>query len=164
MISIVRRPDAPKGYTNIGLILLKAYNLGDRILASAFRRQVNNNLIGRRLNFGAPSRRLLMITYAFANIPNDRNILQFLVNKFCNNYDPVDDEDEEEDDMSNLPPAFLVRVTKRLAYVRNGVAENGCYVEHATDGEQKSCKQRHLKFCGGENGYGYFGEPSCREE
>jgi hypothetical protein len=159
MKSIVRRPDDPRGYMDMGLVLVKAYTLGDRILASTFRRQANNTLIGLRLNFGTPRSLLQTIVYASANIPNDRNILQFLTNKLCGSYYP--DNNEETDALSELPPTFSVRVIRRLAYLRHGYLGgahpyDGCYIEHATDEEQKSCKKLHLKFSGGENGYGHF--------
>lgn len=160
MKSIVRHPDDPRGYMDMGLVLIMAYALGDRILASAFRRQANNTLIGLTFNFEEPSRILQTITYAFANIPKNCNVLQFLTNKFCGSYGPGFD-DEGTDALSELPLAFSVRVIKRLAYFRDGdlydvYLYDGCYIEHAINEEQKSCKKLHLKFFDGENGYGHF--------
>lgn len=144
----------------MGLVLVEAYALGDRILASTFRRQANNTLIGLEISeIEIPTRLQPIVTYAFANIPNDRSILQFLTNKFCKYYDPEDDDDEQQDALSELPPAFIVRVIRRLAYLRRHGALKGCYVEHATDEEKMSCRKRHPNFSGGEKGYDYLGEP-----
>jgi hypothetical protein len=142
----------------MALVLVKAYALGDRILASTFRREANNALIDVRLSMGVPSSLLPTATYAFANIPSDRSILQFLVNRFCYGWAPQYIADADEDALSELPPAFTVRVMKRLAYLRHGKFE-GCYIEHSTDEEKKSCKKPHMEFVGGEFRYGYFGEP-----
>ncbi|KAF3039135.1 hypothetical protein E8E12_002086 [Didymella heteroderae] len=132
--SVTRRPDAPRGY-NMGmtLVLAKAYALGDRILASTFRRVANDTLIG--------------LTSAYLWTPY-----------FCESWSPEDDENNDQDALSELPPAFTVRVMRRLAYLRRGRYE-GCYVEHNDDEEQKSCKKSHMEYAGGEYGHGYFGEP-----
>ncbi|KAJ4378281.1 hypothetical protein N0V86_005981 [Didymella sp. IMI 355093] len=155
--SVVHHPDSPKAPINKALVLVKAYALGDRILALTFRREANNTLIIFGSCMGFPSTLLPTATYAFANIPSDRSILQFLVNQFCKCWDPEYIINTEEDALSELPPAFTVRAMKRLAHLRCGKLE-GCYIEHSTNEEKKSCREPHMEFVGGEFGYGYFGE------
>ncbi|KAF3033787.1 hypothetical protein E8E11_003628 [Didymella keratinophila] len=152
MKSVVRRPDAPEDHMGMILVLVQAYALGDRILASTFR--TKPSWPDRQVSI------LPTITYAFTDISNNRNILQFLTDKFCGSYEPEDGDHDEQDALSELPPTFTARVVRRLACLRDGELRDGRYIEHATDEEHKSCKKRHLRFSGGENIHGYFGEPN----
>lgn len=141
------------------LVLVKAYVLGDRILVPTFRRKINNLFVGLP-NYVTkyPTDLLPIVTYAFANIPGDRTILQYLTNKFCDRWCPEWNSDNDHNALGKFPPTFTIRVMKRYAYLRYG-NYGGCYVEHATVQEEESCVKAHMQYVGGAKDYGFFDEP-----
>lgn len=139
------------------LLLVQAYSLGERLLAPAFRRDINNLFVAM-FTPCHPRDWQPAVKYAFANIPNDRVILQFLVNVFCRDWDPVEDCEDDQLTLLVFPAEFTARVMMRYAYMpKDGPKE--CYIEHASEEEKKSCAKVHMVFIDSRVGYGYFGEP-----
>lgn len=127
---------------------LKAYVFGDRFLVPEFRRAVNNSFVGHKL-YQQASKLYSLAIYAFENIPADRPILQFLVDKHC--FEWVADLDTKYDleYYQKLPHNFLVRVMRRYnsLYLNSGHGfEEGCYLEHTSNEEKAECAGCHVRF------------------
>lgn len=106
-----------------------------------------------------PASILPRVTFAFANIPHDRTILQFLVNDFCSRWNQELSNETDTQALMAFPPAFSAQVARRYAYCNRGKTYDGCYVEHTIEEEQQACKKTHMEFVGGGTDYGFFGEP-----
>ncbi|KAJ8111033.1 hypothetical protein OPT61_g6274 [Boeremia exigua] len=131
------------------LTLLRAYVLGDRLLAEEFRRLTNNHLVEGDSTVGFnPMESLPSIEWAFENIRSDRSILQYLANEFCNNWFPEGDDTDDIDALSKLPTKFVLRLLRRLGYLRQSSIEEGktCYLEHFTEAEEKACEKTHVQY------------------
>ncbi|KAF1358717.1 hypothetical protein EJ07DRAFT_122576 [Lizonia empirigonia] len=127
---------------------IQAYILGDRLLAPAFRRAVNSIAVSTWPMEGSSARALLPIyRLAFANIPADRLILQFLVNDFC--FDWREQIDDDNTALNDLPQYFTVRALRRYSEIVKMSEEERnkkhCFLEHSSKEEQDSCsKGLHL--------------------
>jgi len=94
-------------------VLIKAYALGDRLLAPAFFRAVNNLFAitsEGSFYYGQDDRR--SITYAFENIPLDRVIIERLVEQWARRIAPTF-SGYRLADMQDLPLALLHRTIHR---------------------------------------------------
>ena len=79
--------------------------------------------------------------WAFANIPADRLILQFLVNNFCSDW--LEKNDADNNALNDLPQAFTVRVLRRYSQLvkmsEEERSKTNCYREHSSKAEQENC-------------------------
>ncbi|KAJ8111028.1 hypothetical protein OPT61_g6273 [Boeremia exigua] len=129
-----------------------AYALGDRLLAPAFRKAINNIIVSSRPMSGVTIATLMPVySYAFANIPDNRPLLQFLVDDFCENW--IEEFDTDSDVLHDLPPAFLARVLRRYSQKAHATTLC-CHLEHADGSEQQNCGLAHMVYdekreCGG---------------
>lgn len=119
-------------------------HLGDRLLAPAFSRAVNNISVSTWPILGSSARALLPIyRLAFANIPADRLILQFLVNDFC--FDWREQIGDDNSALSDLPQSFTVRALRRYREIMKMSEEERnkkhCFLEHGSKEEQDSCSR-----------------------
>ncbi|KAJ4333155.1 hypothetical protein N0V95_009494 [Ascochyta clinopodiicola] len=132
------------------LLRIRAYALDDRLLAPTFRRAVNSVIVS---DWHAEVRDAvtLALTYqwAFANIPADRLVLQFLVNDFCDFWHERRDADNVG--MKGFPHAFTLRVVRRYSQlvqlsVKKPVKTH-CYIEHSSKKEQDDCEtELHMTY------------------
>lgn len=151
------------GNVNSGLVLLRAYALGDRVLALNFRHDVNNSYIQRRNFFSMkPTNLLPRMTFAFANVPDDLFILQFLVNDFCLRCDPDTGLRPDASAPMNFPPALTARVIRRHGCCGRENKYDGCCLEHASEEAEQACEKTHMGFAGEGIDCGFFGEPRLR--
>lgn len=142
------------------LVLLKAYMLGERLIATDFWRSSNNRILElERLDF-QPRNLLRIVEWAFTQIPDDRPILQYLVHRYCDITNPLFHCDEEDQDIGRFPKKFTTRILRRYGYMRQKTpGEAPCFAEHVPDKETTSCGLAHPRpytFC---TGYGFCGEP-----
>lgn len=144
------------------LATLKAYIFADRFFFPEFRRAANNNFVDLiQSNVVGAHDMLDLAKEAFANIPSNRPILQLIVDDHCAWWSQCCDNNT--DLWMELPPAFLVRAMRRLQekFHREKIdqKEKGgrCYLEHASDKEQKVCQYRHMQY-DKEKDFGFFGE------
>ena len=132
------------------LVLVKAYALGDRLQAPGFCRTTNNSLFDHRcsIDFG-PKAILPVVKWAFANIPADRIILQFLTNYFCEDWISCKDNTEDVLALKDFPPEFVARVLRRFCRVKASTYNHShyCYLEHASKKEAADCTfSMHAEF------------------
>lgn len=127
-------------------LILKAYNFGDRFLATAFKRAANVAIVGI-LHGCAPFYEVVI--FAFKNLPAHSPILQLLVDAQCRHWSECLDDTEEVELQKQLPYDFLLRVMKRYsekvygdtAWFEEPLAR--ClYHEHASDEERKECQKK----------------------
>ncbi|KAF1955500.1 hypothetical protein CC80DRAFT_415162 [Byssothecium circinans] len=147
---------------SVGIYLpcVKAYELGDRLLADEYRRTANNALAKQlvdELLFGREDFYKLVI-YAFEHIAEDRIVLQFLVDYFCKfpNYEILGESPMGTEEIAlrqELPRAYMLRVIHekcdpRLLGFCNGERDERerCYLEHAGEKEQAKCPKLHMDF------------------
>ncbi|KAH7084927.1 hypothetical protein BKA63DRAFT_484941 [Paraphoma chrysanthemicola] len=131
-------------------VLLKAYVFGDRFLVKSFRRQVNNTFVHHiGLGWFSLPTRYEGFSYAFANIPSDRPILQLLVDEHCGEWDKGDENDDTKlSAFNNLPPKFLIRAFRRIHEMTEKELdrENWCYCEHESDKDKTDCETQHMRY------------------
>ncbi|KAH4037024.1 hypothetical protein HBI25_055030 [Parastagonospora nodorum] len=144
-------------------IKIKAYAFADRFLAPEFRRTVNNNVMEQmRLdhNFLEVSDILAMARIAFSSIPSDRPLLQLIVDEHCTFWKNCC---EEPSRLTDFPPAFLARVTRRLCELLEdqiclqSSSGEWCYFEHADEAEMVACGKLHMQY-DEEKDMGFFGK------
>ncbi|KAF9693671.1 hypothetical protein EKO04_008458 [Ascochyta lentis] len=129
---------------------IQAYALGDRLLAPVFRRALNDVIVSNQImQYLSASKRLPIYQWAFANISEDRPLLQFLVNKFCSGW--LEQKDDDNIGLNNLPQAFTARVLRRYSQLvvmsETEQEKTYCYSEHSSKEEQKSCSEGlHMKY------------------
>lgn len=141
-----------------GLALVKAYALGDRLLAFGFRRAINNHVVGPYGGIAiAPRAYVPAVRWAFENIPCERPLLQFLVNDFCANWYAKHDNKDDVEALRQFPMTSIMRAMRRYSLAREDEGD-GCFLEHATVAERRSCKHTHPEYTTGHDGYGYVGE------
>ena len=142
--------------------MAKAYSFGDRFIAPAFRRAMNQVVVDYVRSLWLTPLNILELTrWIFENVPSDRPLLQMLVHQFCEDWN----DDEEEDVKANptalraLPPAFVSRVMKRYCHLKIGAAssevKDHCYSEHAADEEKVACGKAHMRY-EADDDFGYF--------
>jgi hypothetical protein len=134
---------------------MKAYIIGDRLLVDRFRRLVNNRFAEAfgYIHFEPPFS-YRSYSYAFANIPPDRPILQYMVDDLCTRW--PDDADEDALDeaslqaFNDLPKSYTIQAMLRLGeYERNSdkARRRRCYYEHESEEERKDCTVGlHMKY------------------
>ncbi|KAH4412453.1 hypothetical protein HBH92_112180 [Parastagonospora nodorum] len=141
---------------------IKAYAFADRFLAHEFRRTINNNVAEQmRLkdNF-LVSDILAMARIAFSSIPSDRPLLQLIVDEHCTFWKNCC---EEPSRLTDFPPAFLARVTRRLCELLEdqiclqSSSGEWCYFEHADEAEMVACGKLHMQY-DEEKDIGFFGK------
>jgi len=139
--------------------MAKTYSFGNRFVAPAFRRAINDILVRYVSTFTLIPMDIVQLTcWVFEHIPSDRPLLQLLVNQFCEDWDDYYDEEENYDALKLLPQAFTIRVLKRHSHSkinREAEASKCCFYEHASDEEKASCGKSHMVYKAHE-GYGYF--------
>ena len=142
---------------------IKAYVFADRFLAPEFRRTINNNVvvdIEFCSIFPEVSEILAMARIAFSSIPSNRPLLQLLVDQHCTFWKNCC---EEPSRLTDFPPAFLARVTRRLCELledqccRQSSSGERCYFEHADEAEIAACGKLHMQY-DEEKDMGSFGE------
>jgi hypothetical protein len=139
------------------LVCLKAYVFGDRFLLPTFRQAVNNFFVRVLTDtcFLKPYR-WLAISYAFANVPADRLILQLLVDECCNEWHEGIDTEEDFVAQRKLPAQFLLRVMRRSNEMRHDInTSTRCYEEHGSEQEKARCRCVHMMY-DEDADYGYF--------
>jgi hypothetical protein len=126
--------------------LLKAYLLGDRLLAPRFVQDVQHNfvhwLVHRQFAYYGT------ILHAYANLGSDNLILQVLVDVYCKEFTIMHDgsEDNHFQFPDQLPGQFVFDVASRFSKLRGKYAgdielEEECYYhEHKSDEEKKRCR------------------------
>lgn len=138
---------------------VKAYSLADRILDPNFRSAINEVVVrdnSYALSFTTFINRI--IDWAFENIPSDRPILQFLVNRFCEKWVHALDKVDDVRSLRTVSPEFTARVMRRYAELRRSSTPKhryACYLEHISDEEKKECKKPHVHY-DPETDYGYL--------
>lgn len=99
-------------------LCFQAYEFGDRCLISEFRRCINNSIIDAMPESYLQTEPFYrLVIHAFEYIPENREILQFLVDRYVDRYDGVDDGDEVIKMQKDLPRAFLIRVMRRYSEI-----------------------------------------------
>jgi len=130
--------------------MVKAYLLGDRLLAPKFRRQVHNNLVSALyLAHCKVTNYWDLITFVFNHVPEDRMILQLLVDQFRS--------ERKEITKADLPPAsFMRRVIHEYQERWPIPICSRCYQEHEDNEEEECCRYHwHMKW-NAKTGYGDF--------
>ncbi|CAO2658682.1 Nn.00g064050.m01.CDS01 [Neocucurbitaria sp. VM-36] len=147
------------------LAKLKAYAFADRFLVPEFRRAVNNSLVDdiQEWKWMIPLSEMSGLAQeAFANIPSDRPILQFLVDKA--GFGAAECYEAFGGSMDDLPRAFLQRLIRRLdeelrrERAHENESKSRCYYEHASKKEQEACRDLHMEY-DEEKDFGFFGKP-----
>jgi hypothetical protein len=140
-----------EGYEDVE-VKLQVYSLGDRLLASEFRRAINKTIVDDMTQ----DRELLphimpgLIDCAFTHVPSDRPLQQLLVNKFCDEWkDDLVDASETEG-LRMLPANFVARIMRRYSQLQQHpnsqvTGSDCCYLEH-TDDELESCTKVHMEY------------------
>ena len=141
-----------------GLALVKAYALGDRLLALGFRRAVNNHIVGPYGGIAiAPRAYAPAVNWAFENIPCEWPLLQFLMNDSCENWYAKHDNKDDFEALRQFPMTFIVRAMRRYSLAGENEGD-ACFLEHATVAERQSCRHTPLDYTAGHDGYCYVGE------
>lgn len=124
------------------------YALAERVASSTFEMATNNAFakVSHVIDTDETSRDI--IAYAFEHMYPSCTILQMLVDRYCEGFDP-EQEDCRADEIDELPKQFVRRVMIRL---REDVSANQsfslgrCYWKHRDDGEEKACKKLHMEY------------------
>ena len=141
--------------------MAKVYSFGDRFIAPAFRRAMNEVAVDYvRSLMLSPSNILELTRWAFEHIPSNRPLLQLLVNQLCQDwYDDEPDMKGSIKALRELPATFVGRVIQRYCHLRNNSRTSEgtvyCYSEHATDEEKVACGGAHMRYDEDEE-FGYF--------
>jgi len=129
------------------ITLLKCYILGDRLLAIEFRQQAIKRIIACMKASIRPRDFFEFVQYAYKYIPQDRPILQALVDYCC---DGIGFQAEHlicdrEDIYHNLPEDFKRRVVFRYTEMMGRFQSkyDRCY-EHEDDDNKDQCKSLHM--------------------
>jgi hypothetical protein len=131
--------------------LVKAYALGDRLLAAPSRRAVNKTIVTDYTCafHQTPEQHIITtIQYAYSNIPSNRVVLQWLANEFHKEW--LEKWDSDNKVLEDLPKAFLIRVLRRGSLL--GLAEmrtkksKPCYLEHGSEKQERECGDLHMVF------------------
>ncbi|KAH6639800.1 hypothetical protein C7974DRAFT_139048 [Boeremia exigua] len=97
------------------LVLLKAHHLGDRIIATAFRCEIKDRLVQSLLQaLLSPATILPAVAFAFANI-YDSNIHDILVARFCDDFNAMKSQFEDDVALVQFPPTFTALVIKQYS-------------------------------------------------
>lgn len=140
---------------------IKAYGFGDRFLIPEFRRAMSYEIIEGMQN----EMQVLMnvaeaITWAFKNISPHRPLLQFLVNKFCDEWSDSGylNAKAEAQALRTLPPEFTARVMRRYRELHDesvltddcksldSDCLEACYLEHVSKVEMWGCGKSHVYY------------------
>jgi hypothetical protein len=131
---------------------IKAYAFAHRFDISGFSRAINNcfaKTMEDVICYCAWASGRSLTKWAFENIPQDRVILQRLVEDYCDHYQSANAA-YKAGAMEELPMAFLRRTIHHLHGLSEmSVVAKGkvrCYLEHASDEEQKACKALHMRY------------------
>jgi hypothetical protein len=152
--------DTESEYDPLQLLCIKAYAFADRFCVSGFQKTVNIVVVTKEHeSILMLENTLPVVNYAFAYIPAERPILQYLVDYFCTRWREHLDLPEEIDMQKSLPNAFTMRSMRRFSEMlrqpEKAKMSNNCYLEHASNAEKKKCKQKHMKYHE-EREFGYF--------
>ena len=86
------------------------------------------------------------IKIAYANIPSDRVILQWLVIDFCRNWPPSKEIDDNT--LDKLPVGFVFRVVRRYVLLQGNrehkLLKDLCCLEDASEEEKMTCTKVHM--------------------
>lgn len=108
--------DSPKASFEYGVAKLKAYVLGDRLLAHQFRADSWHTWRADTCQSAYPMDTTTLCSlacFAYDNIPATSVVLQWFVDVLCENWEAVGYEPENLLAQKELPHAFLLRVMRR---------------------------------------------------
>jgi hypothetical protein len=108
--------DSPKAIFEYGVANLKAYILGDRLLAHKFRADTWNTWATDFYQNGYPIDTTTfyhLTCFAYDNIPATSVVLQFFVDTSCDDWENVEYKPDVLLAQKQLPHAFLLRVMRR---------------------------------------------------
>jgi hypothetical protein len=108
--------DETKANFEYGVAILKAYILGDRLLAHTFRADSWNSWATDIYQNGypiGPTTSYRLICFAYDNISATSAVLQFFVDMLCDQWQHIEYEPEDLIAQKELPQAFLLRVMRR---------------------------------------------------
>jgi len=141
--------------------MAKAYASGDRFVAPAFRRAINEVFVNYvRSSCLFPTDMVELTCWMFENVASDRPLLQLLVNQFCGEWDDSDlGRIANTTALKALPAAFVSRVIRRYCHLKtcpgSSKVKDHCYSEHAADEEKVACGKAHMRY-EADDDFGYF--------
>lgn len=128
----------------VSMVQLKTCVLGDRLMTLNFHRIVSNAFIDNMIRIRRPPY-YKVINYAYKNLPQDNKILDLLAHQQCYRWHEDSDGkpgDGEFELRSQLPQSFLFRVMVRYSKGRVTEPDPCGYHEHASEEEEKTCRER----------------------
>lgn len=148
------------------LLALKSYVLGDRLLASGFRLAIHNYFVNTMQRYNSPRTHdyYALVVYAFAHIPSDRLVLQFL-DYHCNRWRSIYGgymDDSEAYAQLKLPRAFILRTMHQLSDFQDMKPEekwDRCHEEHDSDKPKEQCWLLHIEGFDERRGSSIFEKP-----
>ncbi|KAI0578340.1 hypothetical protein TUN199_05749 [Pyrenophora tritici-repentis] len=112
--------DCMQTYTALGLVLLKAYVLGDRFVAPTFRSAIMDSIISHVLmsdkNDELPGASIELVNYSYINVVSKSAVVQLLVDGFCKHWPFANGSIKTVH--KELPSAFLHRTLARFGGVQ----------------------------------------------
>ncbi|KAF2653381.1 hypothetical protein K491DRAFT_603031 [Lophiostoma macrostomum CBS 122681] len=127
--------------------MITACAFGDRIIAPTFEQAVHNAIVDFEYwDIEGHAPRNAAVIYAFEHLPNNKEILDFIVDLRCAHWIPNKDSDEEKALEADLPHEFLLRCVKKLSPKEVKTTAKLCdYHRHCSSEDRNKCHSRTMQ-------------------